>query len=407
MRAQKKNLISADEAWQTVQDAAPPAAEELTLLKDAIGKILRRPVIADRDFPPFDRVTMDGIAISYEAFARGKRQFRIAHTTMAGTAPPPLRNPDHCIEIMTGAPLPLHADTVIRYEDIDISDGRMASLKPDATVQMYQNVHRKGSDATANHQLIAPGTLLKPAHIAIAAACGYAQLYTSRMPTAIVIGTGDELVPIESAPLPHQIRQSNAHMLAAALATYGISAHTSHLPDNPQIITTNLAHIISNYDLIIISGGVSAGKADYIPDLLENLGVEIVFHGVKQKPGKPLLFGRMKTSPATVFALPGNPVSAFMCLQRYVTAWLRKHLLQQEQPLLYARLTDDVTFSPALTYFLQVHTYTDREGICWAEPVAGGGSGDFVNLLSVNGFLLLPPHQLHFKKGETYPLLPF
>jgi molybdopterin molybdotransferase len=406
MRVHKKTLISADEAWQAVQDAAQSAAEELVPLKDATGRTLRRPVVADRDFPPFDRVTMDGIAIAYDAFAQGLRHFRIIHTTMAGTTPPPLQNSDDCIEIMTGAPLPLHADTVIRYEDIEISDNQIAFIKPDASVHRFRNIHSKGSDASANQQLIPQGTLLKSTHIAVAAACGYAKLYTSRMPTVVIIGTGDELVPVETTPLPHQIRQSNAYMLAAALAAQGIHAHTHHLPDQPQIITTELANIISSYDLIIISGGVSAGKADHIPALLEKLGVEIIFHGVKQKPGKPLLFGKMPTG-ATIFALPGNPVSAFMCLQRYVMTWLRKHLLQHEQQPIYARLAADVTFTPPLTYFLQVNTFTDTQGIHWAAPIAGGGSGDFINLLSVNGFLVLPPHQSCFRKGETYPLLPF
>lgn len=406
MRVQKKPLISADEALKAVQDAAQPAAEERMLLKDAVGKTLRRPIVADRDFPPFDRVTMDGIAIAYDAFAQGKRHFRIVHTSMAGTVPPPLQSSGDCIEIMTGAPLPLHADTIIRYEDIEISDGQIAFVKPDVSVHRYQNIHLKGSDSAANQQLIAPGTLLKSTHIAVAAACGYAQLHTSRMPTAVIIGTGDELVPVEATPMTHQIRQSNTYMLAAALAAHGIQAHTHHLPDEPQTIATTLIQFISTHDLVILSGGVSAGKADYIPELLEKIGVEIIFHGVKQKPGKPLLFGKALTG-ATVFALPGNPVSAFMCLQRYIMVWLRKYLLQQTQTDTYACLMADVTFYPSLTYFLQVHTYIDQKGICQAIPIAGSGSGDFINLLSVNGFLILPPYQSHFKKGETYPLLPF
>jgi molybdopterin molybdotransferase len=406
MSEQKKALISADEAWALVQKPIRIAPEELTPIEKAAGKVLRRPIVADADFPPFDRVTMDGIAIAYDAFAKGNRHFRIQHTATAGTSPLPLNDAKNCIEIMTGAPLPPFTDTVIRYEDLEITEEKIACIKPKATIQQFQNIHFKGSDAFTNQQLVAPGTLLAPEHIAVAAACGYHQLYTSRMPTVAIIGTGDELVSITTQPLPYQIRQSNTYMLAAALTAQGIQANMFHLPDQPSVIAAELSQLMTAYELIILSGGVSAGKADHIPRLLEALGVVIVFHGVKQKPGKPLLFGYIPTG-TTVFALPGNPVSAFICLKRYVMCWLQNYLQQQEPPANYARLTADVTFSQPLTYFLQVNTFTDSQGIHWAEPVAGGGSGDFVNLLSVNGFLILPPHQSHFKKGESYPLLPF
>lgn len=402
----KKELIGAQEAWQAVCAAAPVAPVETLLLEKAAGRVLRSPVVADRPFPPFDRITMDGIALAYEAFAKGRRTFKVAHMAMAGAPPVALTDADACVEVMTGAPLPPGTDTVIRYEDLHFPEPQTAVVKPQATVQPFQNVHKKGSDASAGKELLSSGTRLDAQHIAVAAACGYQTLQTSQLPAVAVIGTGDELVPVAATPLPHQIRQSNAHMLAAALASYHIRADIFHLPDEPQVMRAHLQDCMQKYNLLILSGGVSAGKADYIPALLAQTGADIIFHGVRQKPGKPLLFARTD-SGTTIFALPGNPVSAFMCFRRYVAAWLGKYLQTADEPQHYARLTAEVKFDPPLTYFLQVRAFTDTDGICYAEPIVGGGSGDFVNLLSVNGFLILPPDKAEFKRGEIYPLLPF
>lgn len=397
-------LLSAEEALQIITQSAPPSPTEIVGLSRAAGRILRQPVFADRDFPPFDRVTMDGIAIAYAAFAQGNRQFRIAHTVMAGSVPPPLTHPTECVEIMTGAPLPHGADTVVRYEDLALH-GSIAVIKPEATVVPQQNVHRRASDATAQSLLINTGCMLTASQIAVAAACGYHTLAVSRLPKTAIVSTGDELVPIETHPEPHQIRQSNMYMLAAQLLPYGIEAEMIHVADQPQTIIDTLMPLLEQCELIILSGGVSAGKADYIPTLLKEAGIEILFHGVQQKPGKPLLFG--KSHRTTVFGLPGNPVSAFMCMKRYVTTWLQKYLLQNAPLPTYACLAANVSSPPALTYFLPVQSFTDQHGKVWAVPQAGSGSGDFVNLLAANAFLVLPPSQTPFQKGETFALLPF
>jgi molybdopterin molybdotransferase len=218
-----------------------------------------------------------------------------------------------------------------------------------------------------------------------------------------VIATGDELVDVDKKPLPHQIRKSNSHALAAALHQLGCQADLFHLVDDPKILEEKVGMILNKYELIILSGGVSKGKFDFVPQVLASLGVQKLFHQVNQRPGKPMWFGRSEKN--IVFALPGNPVSTFMCFYRYVKPWLMKSLGSEERPQL-AVLAEDFTFTPDLTYFLQVKIQNEN-GKLMAYPIAGGGSGDFANLKEVDGFLELPLERSTFQAGESFPLILF
>ena len=222
-------------------------------------------------------------------------------------------------------------------------------------------------------------------------------------PVTAVISTGDELIDVAQPPLPHQIRKSNSYALAAAIAESGGKADVFHLVDDEQVLKEKLATIIKNYELIVLSGGVSKGKFDFVPQVLESLGVKKLFHQVSQRPGKPMWFGRSEKN--TVFALPGNPVSTFMCFYRYVKPWLSKSLGHKPK-MQSAILAVDFTFSPSLTYFLQVKI-ENVQGKLMAYPAMGGGSGDFANLKEVDGFLELPLERSEFHKGESFALILF
>jgi molybdopterin molybdotransferase len=394
-------MISVEEASKHIlENLFLPAVENISL-ENAVNRVLAEDLVADRDFPPFDRVTMDGIGIAYEAFENGHRQFPIEGIAAAGAEETKLNNPLHCLEVMTGAMCPEGCDTVIRYEDVEIKED-VAFLKID-TIESGKNVHLQGEDRRRASVIVKKGTKISPAEIGVAATVGKTRLNVLANPKVLVISSGDELVPVEKTPEPHQIRRSNAPTLRALLENEGIGVQEHHLPDSEEVITRSLSTWIQNYDAIIMSGGVSMGKFDFIPNVLDKLGVESKFYKVTQRPGKPFWFGTYQNK-CKVFAFPGNPVSSFMCANRYFLPWWRKSLGQQAFPKVYASLASDYFFKPDLTYFVQVKTAFSPSGQLSAQPVTGHGSGDFANLTDVDAFLELPKGRNEFKKGESFPL---
>lgn len=371
-------------------------------LEACMGKVLREDLVADRDFPPYDRVTMDGIAIDYKAFEKGQRTFPISGVAAAGSLQQTLSETNACMEVMTGAIMPNNADTVIRYEDIVVANGK-ATIIEEAIVNEAQNVHYKGEDRKQGDVVVKVGIRLSAAEIGVAATMGKAEIKVSKTPKTLIISSGDELVEIHEKPAAHQIRKSNVFRLKAQLKQYGIEVDKAHLKDNLEEIISQVKGFFDNYDVIILSGGVSKGKFDFIPQAMEKLGVEKLFHKIQQRPGKPFWFGK-HPSNTIVFALPGNPVSSFMCMQRYILSWLAASLGLNEKQAIKAKLANTVTFKPDLTYFMQVKTSFDNEGHIMAIPVEGHGSGDLANLVDADGFLQLPQGKNEFKAGEVYPL---
>jgi molybdopterin molybdotransferase len=401
-------MISVEEANRIVLENTRPAPIEEVSLLAARGRILREPVRADRDFPPFHRVTMDGIALRFDGFGQGNQAFEVAGVQHAGSPQQSLKEASQCLEVMTGTVLPEGTDTVIRYEDLDFSE-RNGKRYAHVKVQPENsglNVHRQGSDRKSEDLLISPGTKIGPSHIGVAASVGKATLQVSQPLRLAVISTGDELVDISRDPLPHQIRRSNAYALAAAFGRVGAQTELFHLRDDQALLRKELGTLLQNFDCLVLSGGVSMGKADFIPGVLAQLEVEKLFHTVAQRPGKPFWFGRSPEGKA-VFALPGNPVSTFMCAHRYVLPWLKACLQQQETPIPTAVLAEPVTFKPPLAYFLQVQTYQAPDGRLMARPHPGGGSGDLANLLDSDAFLELPAEKCDFEAGESFKIWKF
>lgn len=389
-------MIPVSEATSIIQSHSIETAKEEIAIQHACGRILREEVRADRDFPPFDRVTMDGIALNFQAFKKGIRKFSIEGIQAAGEQPKRLNNTDSCLEVMTGAMLPVGTDTIIRYEDLEIKDQAAILLIQD--IQKNQNIHSQGQDAKRNEVLLAPGITLSPAEVALLASVGKKTVLVSSFPKTAIISTGDELIPVDLIPLPYQIRRSNSYALQAALLELGCQADQYHIPDQEEILETEVKKILAHYQLIIFSGGVSKGKFDFVPQTLERNGIQKRFHQVSQKPGKPLWFG---TSPNhVVFALPGNPVSTYMCFYRYIKPWLLKSLTGATKQNT-AILAKDFSFKPPLTYFLQVSAHLEQ-GQLKAYPSAGGGSGDFANLKDVDGFIELPAQTSDFKAGQAF-----
>jgi molybdopterin molybdotransferase len=392
-------MISVREADSIIHSNLFKPSITTVSLNECIGKILAEPILADRDFPPFDRATMDGIAINYDALIEQK-EFTIEGIQAAGEPAKKLNSKENCIEIMTGAILPIGTDTIVPYEALKIVGGTAILTSP---IEKGKNIHLRGSDAKKDQTLLNENYRLSAAEVALIASVGKTNIAVYDSPKIAIISTGNELVDIEETPLPHQIRKSNSYALNAALLELGCPSQLFHLADDEIEIKRALDKILSEFDVVILSGGVSKGKFDFIPAALESLGVKKIFHQINQRPGKPMWFGRSEKN--YVFALPGNPVSTFMCFHRYVKPWLQKSMgnkVVNEKAI----LASDYSFTPALTYFLQVKI-NNEEGKLMAYPIAGGGSGDFVNLRKIDGFLELPSYKNEFKVGEAFDFIRF
>jgi molybdopterin molybdotransferase len=373
--------------------------ESLPLVQ-CVGAVLRENVYAERDQPPFDRVAMDGIALDSASQPQpGPPGLRIQGTQAAGDEPLALGAADHCIEVMTGAMLPLGCDVVVPVEQIEI-DGGFARLTPQAEAQPWANIHRRASDGRQGDLLLAGGTRLTAPEIAIAAAAGMARIRVSAQPTIVVISTGNELVEPGEPVLPHQIRRSNVYGIVTALRNRGyVRVADDHVRDDPAEMRRRLRLHLDTHDVLILSGGVSMGRFDFVPQILGELGVRAIFHGIAQRPGKPMWFGIAPTGTA-VFALPGNPVSTLACLARYVFPALATAMGQTAVPAEKIALAAPHEVKSALASFLPIIIIKDDEWArSWAVPRPTHGSGDLTGLAGTDGCIELPPGPQVYPKG--------
>jgi molybdopterin molybdotransferase len=367
-------------------------------LTQCVGGTLRENIYAERDAPPYDRVSMDGIAVNSEQLLRGLRRFRIQATQAAGSPALKLAPGENAIEVMTGSVLPVAADCVIPVELYDVVDG-VVSLKSAVAATPYHNVHRRGSDSRQGALLLKSGTLLRAPEIAVAASAGMARVRVSSQPAVMIISTGDELVEPGDPIADYQVRRSNAYACAATLRKRGFArVGDDHLLDDEDILRERLALHLTTHEVVILSGGVSMGRFDLVPKVLVQLGVQEVFHNVAQRPGKPMWFG-IGPQGQSVFGLPGNPVSTLVCLIRYVIPAIAEAMGTSRLPPERLALASPVTFQPPLAYFLPVAIEHDEWGRPWVNPRPPNGSGDFLSLAGSDGFVELPPGPNTYPKG--------
>ncbi len=390
-------MISAEEALRLIlANQKDFGIEEIPLLLSS-QRILAQDVFADRDFPSFDRVMMDGIAINTSAYNKGIRTFAIEKIQAAGSPQQTLDNITRCIEVMTGAVLPINTNAVIPYEQCEITEG-IATIHAEH-ISAFQSVHRQGIDSKEGDLLIEKWKRITPAMIGIMASAGLSIVQVVRLPKATICSTGDELIDVSAQPEPHQVRRSNVYMLAAALSAEGIHSDTVHLADNPEQMTASITALISSNDVLLFSGAVSKGKFDYLPQVLQQLGMQLVFHTIAQRPGKPFLFGKF-TNGTLIFGFPGNPVSTFFCYHQFFKKWL--HQSMHHKPIKhFTRLASEVIFEPALSYHLLVQILNDN-GTVTATPVNTSTSGDLVMLIKAEGIITLPADRDYFKEGEVF-----
>jgi molybdopterin molybdotransferase len=395
-------MISVDKAYNIISQQKLNLGAELVLLDKALGRVLYEDIYSDRDLPPFNRICMDGIVINSEAYEKGRREFFIEDIQAAGMPQKTLGDSNNCLEAATGAVLPHKSDSVIPYEKIRINDG-IATIEEEISV--HANIHTKGIDRKKGDLLIPKQRKISFPEIGALASVGKTEVKVVRNPKILILSTGDELVDVHESPKTHQIRKSNVHVLQNVLKDHGISAEIDHIRDDATNIEDRFTKYFDSYDVLILSGAVSKGKYDFIPPTFEKMKVEKLFHRIKQRPGKPMWFGRK--NDCMIFAFPGNPVSSFVCCLKYFIPWMQ-HIQGAKVPSKYACLAENFEFKPELSYFLQVKLKGgSTDGQILAYPVQGKGSGDFSNLVDVDGFIELPAHKTEFLKGEVFPLYSF
>ena len=401
-------VFTYEQALQTVRERLAavqrPRSTESLPLEQVRSRVLAQDVKADRDYPPFHRSTRDGYAVRSAEVGAAPVKLECVGEARAGE---PYRaglggRAACCVQIMTGAPLPEGTDAVVMIEYTRV-EGHWVEVQ--RGVAPYENVVRKGSEAPAGRVVLPRGRRLGAGEIGLLASVGQARVSVFRQPTVAVLPTGDEVVPVEQTPEWFQIRNSNSLALTAQVAAAGgVPQPLGIAPDEVQALRRLIEQGLKA-DLLLLSGGVSVGKYDFVTQALRDLGAEFYFHGVAIRPGRPLVFGRVRDT--FFFGLPGNPVSTFVTFELFARPAIA--LLsgaEFECPVfLRARLGKPVRQKTGLTAFMPARVEVES-----GEPVVNlvgwQGSGDLVGVAAANCFLVVHPQQTELEAGDWVDVLP-
>ena len=375
--------------------SALPPGIEVVPLSSVVGRVLAQDAVADRDYPPFDRSVRDGFA-ARSADLPGS--LRVTGEVRAGEVYPGLVGVGQTVEIMTGAPVPAGADCVIMVEHcVRTSDGRISTEK-----QLAPGTHiaSRGCEARRGQVVLKAGTRLDFAHVSWLATTGYAEVPVFKRPHVAIITTGDEIVDIHETPADHQIRNSNAWSLAAQVVRAGGDPVVLPIARDTLEATQVLIEQGLRGDLLLLSGGVSAGKYDVVEYALAAAGAEFFFDRVAVQPGQPLVFGRARGT--FFFGLPGNPVSTMVTFELFARAALEMlgGVSDPQLPLTLARLTKPFRHKTGLTRVLPAHVRG-----AMVTPVDWQGSGDVASLCRANAYLVADPDRAEYLEGDTIPVL--
>ena len=331
--------------------------------------------------------------------------FSVAGVQAAGQAP--LKNiaPETCIEIMTGAIVPQPFDCVIPIEQVKI-DGPQVEIDPEYKAQSGSHIVRQASQYQHGQVLVSRGNRIDPLTVAVAATVGQRVCTVKKMPRVAVISTGDELKEIDADVKEYEIRKSNSYFMQTMLNDWWFAdASVFHFGDDETALSQGLKKIIQEFDVLVLTGGVSMGKFDLVPKILTQCGITGLFHKVKQRPGKPLWVGKSE-SGQMVFGLPGNPVSTSVCLRRYVIPYLQ-HCLTLKVREENICLIQDHEIKTQFTCFLPVKIIDQPNAQMMAEPLTIKGSSDVVTLAHSDGFIEIPPNTSIVRKGEVFSYFPW
>jgi molybdopterin molybdotransferase len=379
-----------------------PTAEQTPLLA-SLHRVLAEPILADRDQPPFPRSTRDGFACRSADISAAK-PLRIIGQLKAGDVwkGAPLASGE-AIEIMTGAPVPAGADCVVMVEHVKVRED-VLFVETGRTLDHGENIVPSGAEARSGSVIVSARTRLAASHIAAAAACGYAKVTVYPRPRVAILATGDELVPVDHTPLTHQIRNSNSYSLAAQATLAGAQPVILPIaPDDEAEIESAIRSALG-CDLLLLSGGVSMGKYDFVEQALLALGAEFLFTGAKIQPGRPVVFGKLPHQ--YFFGLPGNPVSTmvtFLLFAQPLIAALSGETGGGPRFAL-AHLSHDFRTKPGLTRFLPAHIDFNIDAP-QATIIPWQGSGDLASTASANCFAVIPSTADQLTAGDYVSVL--
>lgn len=380
----------------------PPV--ETVDLKDALLRVLAQEIRADRDYPPFDRAARDGFAVRAADCEKAGATLRVIGEVAAGAGFRGRVGAGECVHIMTGAPVPEGADAVVMVEQT--RTGKDANtVVIDRVAEAGMNFAPRGSEAHKGDVLLAPPVRIGDAEVAVAAQAGCTQVGVYRKPRVAILSTGSEVVDVSAQPGEHEIRNSNAASLGAQVKFAGGEAvPLGNAADDKVALRKKIEEGLRE-DILVISGGVSAGKYDLVEPVLHDLGAEIFFDAVEIRPGKPAVFAICRDKP--VFGLPGNPVSTMVTFELFVTPAL--DILGGAEaralPLLKAKLTSTVEQRGPLTYFLPARLEWSN-GEATVATLPWQGSGDIATVARGNCFLVVPREKLKLAAGEWVDVLP-
>jgi molybdopterin molybdotransferase len=427
-------VLTFEDARRVVEDHASQASpaekdkETVDLLHSA-GRILAEPITADRDLPPFPRATRDGYAVRASDLTKLPANLKIIGEIKAGPRTGEILavlSPGETYSIMTGAPVPQGADAVVMVE---YTSQQNDSVEVTKAVSSQENIVAQGAEAKRGDLLVNAGTRLNESAIALAASVGKSRLSVFVRPRVAILTTGDEIVPVDSAPGPAQIRNSNTYSLAVQVQQAGGDPVLLPIaPDEPRRLRQLVEEGLQS-DLLIMTGGVSMGRYDFVEQVLADLQAEFFFTGAKIQPGKPAVFGRApcrsgscgsgrparsealasasnKKSRTYFFGLPGNPVSTMVTFEIFARPMLEALAGMRPHPLtfLHARLKSEIRVKPGLTRFLPAIVSGKHEN-SHVELVPWQGSGDIAARARANCYIVIPPDREHIPLGEWIAVL--
>jgi molybdopterin molybdotransferase len=412
MSGTQPTVVPFEQARKMVEEHAARLAAtspELVALTEAFGRVLAEALLADRDFPPFPRSARDGYAVRASDVAKVPTRLRVAGEVKAGADPagiPAVIETSEAAAIMTGAPVPKGADSVLMVEYTSRDGEWVEVLK---SVAEGENIVPQASEARSGETLIAPGQRLDAAAVAVAASVGKRQVRVYGLPSVAILATGDEIVDITAQPGPNQIRNSNTFSLAAQVWAAGGRPVLLPIAADDREPLSGLVEQGLGCDLLLLAGGVSMGKYDLVEEVLAERGAEFLFTGALIQPGKPVVFGRMprERGGRYFFGLPGNPVSTMVTFELFARPMIEALGGASPRPLRFypARLEKEITVRPGLTRFLP--------GMLCGELSSVGvalapwhGSGDVAGAARANCYVVVPPDREHIAAGDTVAVLP-
>ena len=403
-------MLTVDEALEHVRRRVSPKPAAEVALAEALGLVLAEDVTSDIDSPPHDKSMVDGYAVVAADLKEGDAELEVLEEVVAGNVPTREVSPGRATRIMTGAPLPPGADAVVMIERTQLVPGHSSGLGrvriAETQVTAGQNILRRGVSMRRGDVVLQAGARLRPIEVGLLAEVGKDRLRATPRPTVAVLSTGNELVPADLIPAAGQIRNSNGPMLIASVATAGATAIDLGIGRDDRNELRRLIARGLEADLLVLSGGVSAGVLDLVPGVLEELGVQQVFHKVRLKPGKPLWFGVLPGSGDSardrlVFGLPGNPVSSLVCFELFVRPAIHglAGVMAAEPRWTSATLTldfshrgDRPTYHPAV---LQ-----SQGSVPSVTPLAWQGSADLRTLATATALIRFSAGERTYRTGE-------